>query len=85
MNTQAVRPSMAKQKKLMKKAIGLVGSQARLAEAIGCSQMMVWKLAHGHAGISVEMARKIHQATEGAVQEGDLRPDFFTNGQMETA
>lgn len=81
MTTKAVKPSMAKQKRLLKKAIRLVGSQARLAEAAGCSQMMVWKLAHGHAGISVEMARKIHLATEGAVNESDLRPDFFANEQ----
>lgn len=85
MTTQAVRPSMAKQRRLLKKAIRLVGSQARLAEAVGCSQMMIWKLAHGHAGISVEMARKIHNATDGAVNEAELRPDFFAKTDMETA
>ena len=85
MTTKTVRPSMAKQKRLLKKAIRLMGTQARLAEAAGCSQMMVWKLVHGHACVSVEMARKIHLATEGAVSESDLRPDFFANGQMETA
>ena len=59
MTTKDVKPSMAKQKQMMRKAIRLVGSQVRLAEAVGCSQMMVWKLVHGRARISVEMARKI--------------------------
>jgi len=85
MTTKAVKPSMAKQKRLLKKAIRLVGSQARLAEAAGCSQMMVWKLVHGHACVSVEMARKIHAATDGGVTEAELRPDFFSPYEQATA
>lgn len=77
MTTQDVEPSLAKQKRLVRKAIRLVGSQSRLAESVGCSQMMVWKLLHGRARISVEMARKVHQATDGKCHEADMRPDFF--------
>lgn len=79
MTTQDVKPSLAKQKRLVRKAIRLVGSQSRLAESVGCSQMMVWKLLHGRARISVEMARKVHLATGGKCSESELRPDFFVD------
>lgn len=85
MTTKDVKPSMAKQKQMMRKAIRLVGSQVRLAEAVGCSQMMVWKLVHGRARISVEMARKIHIATDGKCDESDMRPDFFIKQEQAMA
>lgn len=78
MTTKGVTPAVVAQKKLMKRALSkFEGSQTRLAKAIGCSQAMVWKLLNGKARVSVEMARKIHQATDGDCPEYKLRPDFF--------
>lgn len=78
MTTKAVKPSMRTQRRLMKAAIRQFdASQTRLAEAVGCTQTMIWKLLHGKARISVEMARKIHRATDGRCPEHEFRPDFF--------
>jgi len=71
-------PSMAKQKRLIAKAIKLLGNrQTSMADALECSQTMVWKLLNGHARVSIRMARKIHRATHGECAEYELRPDFF--------
>lgn len=78
MTTYVFKPSMKTQKRLLKKAVKLHrNSQSALAEAIGCSQTMVWKLLHGRSAVSISMARAIHIATEGQCPEYELRPDFF--------
>lgn len=78
MTTLAVKPSMATQRRLVREAMKLHDdSQSALAEAIGCSQTMIWKLLNGKSRISVEMARRIHRVTEGKCSEHQFRPDFF--------
>tara|TARA_R110000765_G_scaffold58936_8_gene115012 strand:+ start:937 stop:1194 length:258 start_codon:yes stop_codon:yes gene_type:complete len=78
MTTKRVEPAVSVQKAILKRALRKFdNSQTQLAKAIGCSQAMVWKLLNGKARVSVEMARKIHQATEGECPEYKLRPDFF--------
>lgn len=78
MTTKRVDPALVEQKNLMNQALSkFEGSQTQLAKAVGCSQTMVWKLLNGKSRVSVEMARKIHQATEGSCPEYKLRPDFF--------
>lgn len=57
-------------------AIEAKGSQGKLAQAAGCSQQQIAYLLQANS-ISVEMAAKIHTATDGAVSKYDLRPDFF--------
>lgn len=52
------------------------GSQAKLAEVIGCSQQQISYLLKAKS-ISAEMAMKIDTATNGAVSKNDLRPDIF--------
>jgi len=78
MTTKRVESAASAQKAIIKQALRKFGnSQTQLAKAVGCSQAMVWKLLNGKARVSVEMARKIHQATDGECPEYKLRPDFF--------
>lgn len=58
-------------------AIRAKGSQAKLAEAMGCSQQYISWLLKDAEQISVEMAVKVEVATSGAVSRHKLRPDFF--------
>ena len=67
---------MAQQHKLIEKAIKLRGSQAKLADAIGCSQQQISYLLKAR-NVSAEMAIKIDAATGGMVSRHQLRPDIF--------
>lgn len=57
-------------------AIKLRGSQAKLADAMGCSQQQISYLLKADS-ITAEMAIKVDAATGGAVSRHDLRPDIF--------
>ena len=57
-------------------AVEVHGSQAKLAEAIGCSQQQISYLKNAK-GISAEMAMRLDAATDGKVSKHDLRPDIF--------
>jgi len=67
-------PSLKSQ---IERAIGHYGSQAKLAEAMGCSQQLVSQLLKEEIGITAETAMKIDAATNGSVSKHDLRPDVF--------
>lgn len=59
-------------------AIEIVGSQAKLADAIGVRQQTISKLLRGQRQkVSAEIAVGIHQATGGKVSKWQLRPDLF--------
>lgn len=60
-------------------AIGHYGSQAKLAEAMGCSQQQIAYLLKA-SSITAEMSLKIDAATNGKVSKHDLRPDIFGSG-----
>lgn len=63
---------------LIRAAIDIRGSQAKLADAIGVSQQTISKLLLGQREkISGEIAVGIHQATDGKVPKWALRPDLF--------
>ncbi|WP_431831746.1 Cro/CI family transcriptional regulator [Actinobacillus genomosp. 2] len=53
-------------RKIIKKAVDIVGTQTKLAEACGVSQQAVQRWVSG-GGISAEYLLKIEQATEGKV------------------
>lgn len=57
-------------------AVGHYGSQAKLAEAMGCSQQQIAYLLKA-SSITAEMALKIDAATNGKVSKHHLRPDIF--------
>lgn len=68
----------------IERAIGHYGSQAKLAEAMGCSQQQIAYLLKA-SSITAEMALKVHEATGGAVSKHDLRPDIFGPSEVEAA
>lgn len=61
----------------IRRAIKQHGSQAKLAQAAGCSQQQISYLLTDAERISAEMAAAIERATEGHVTRHDLRPDLF--------
>lgn len=69
---------------LINKAINHYGSQAKLADAMGCSQQQISYLLKAKS-ISAEMALKIDAATNGAVSKHQLRPDLKWDKQGEAA
>lgn len=66
-------PSLKSQ---IERAIGHYGSQAKLAEAMGCSQQQIAYLLKA-SSITAEMAKAVDAATNGAVSKHELRPDIF--------
>jgi len=61
----------------IKRAVKAVGSQKKLADAMGCSQQQISYLLKGARNVSAEMAVSIERATAGAVTRHHLRPDIF--------
>jgi len=61
----------------IKRAIDLAGSQAKLAEGMGCSQQYISWLLKEATKISGDMAVACERATNGGVTRTDLRPDLF--------
>lgn len=65
-------------KEVIKRAIALAGSEAKLGRGIGFSQVAINKAKHkGHA--SAEMALAIHKFLNGAVSASDIRPDLWAS------
>lgn len=65
-------------RKVIEQAIKLAGSEAKLGEGTGFSQVAINKAKHkGRA--TAEMALAIHRFLNGAVSAADLRPDIWAN------
>ena len=64
---------------LLERAIALLGSQQKLAAAVGLSQQGVSYLLNQAPRVAAEVAVAIERATKGAVTAAELRPDIFTN------
>jgi DNA-binding transcriptional regulator YdaS (Cro superfamily) len=62
---------------LIESAIKALGSQEKLAEAIGISQQGVSYLLRHAPRVTAEVAVAIERATQGKVRRSDLRPDIF--------
>lgn len=60
----------------VQKAAELLGSQVKLARAIGCTPQHVSLMALGRRKVSAEYALRIQTATRGQVALKDLRPDL---------
>lgn len=67
---------MADWKEHVQRAVRLLGSQSRLAEALGCSQSKISWLLVTAEEISAEDALAIHRVTNGRVAAANLRPDL---------
>ena len=61
----------------VKKAISLLGNQAKLAKEISLSQSTISKWTHGKRLPTGKNARAIEIATGGRVTREELRPDIF--------
>lgn len=61
---------------VIKTAIGIVGTQKSLAEACGVTQAAVQKWLHGKTKVAPENVKAVVQATGGAVQGYQIRPDL---------
>ncbi len=64
----------------IRRAIEHCGSQAKLADAMGCSQQQISYLLKAER-ISVEMAMAVDRATDGKVDRSMLRPDIFAKAE----
>jgi DNA-binding transcriptional regulator YdaS (Cro superfamily) len=65
-------------------AINIHGSQAKLADAMGCSQQQISYLLRAKA-VSAKMALRIEDATGGAVSRHALCPEIFGPPPMQEA
>ena len=63
-------------KEHLRRAIRHVGSQPKLAEAIGCSQQKISWLLNTAKKISAEDACAIERVTKGVVKLSQLCPNF---------
>lgn len=61
----------------IERAVGLKGSQAKLAKDMGCSQQYISWLLKDADQISGDMAVAVERATDGQISRSDLRPDLF--------
>lgn len=69
---------------LIERAIEIHGSQAKLADAIGCSQQQISYMLKADR-VSAEMATKIETVTGGKVRRSELRPDLFGSPHAKAA
>ncbi len=63
-------------KTLIQAAVDDLGSQAKLARAVGCSQQQISYLLKAKT-VSAKMAIRIEAATKGKVTRHDLCPEIF--------
>lgn len=70
------RTSVRSRNPLIEEAIGVVGTQARLAQAAASSQQTISRILH-NGPITAEVAVRIDRATGGRVSKERLRPDLF--------
>ncbi|MCT4708807.1 helix-turn-helix domain-containing protein [Enterobacteriaceae bacterium H11S18] len=61
--------------KAIQRAVGIAGSQQKLADLCGVSQPTVWRWLHG-GGIEVRFVMKIVKATNGKIKAQDIDPDL---------
>jgi DNA-binding transcriptional regulator YdaS (Cro superfamily) len=66
-----------KHRPLLKRAIEALGSQKKLADAIGLSQQGVSFLLNEGKRVRAETAVAIERATKGQIRREQLRPDIF--------
>lgn len=68
---------MNRSKELLKSAVEAMGSQSKLARALGISQQGVSYIINHAQSVPVEVAVGIHRLTNGKISKADLRPDIF--------
>ena len=66
----------------IERAIKQFGSQAKLAEEVGCSQQYISWLLKDADQVSAEMAVAFERATKNTVTRHQLRPDLFAQPEQ---
>lgn len=61
--------------KIIQKAIGIAGSQQKLASLCGVKQPTVWRWLHG-GRVDAKNVLAVVKATNGVVQAHEIRPDL---------
>jgi len=59
------------------KAIKILGSQQKFADAIGVSRGMVYLYIYRECRLPIKHCEKVEKLTRGEVTKEQLRPDFF--------
>jgi DNA-binding transcriptional regulator YdaS (Cro superfamily) len=77
-------PHDTPQAQALEAAIRHCGTQQKLADAIGVSQMAIWSC-RKQGRVSAEIAVAIESATGGAVMRHHLRPDLWSRQMMVSA
>lgn len=72
---------MTRTKELLKDAVKVVGSQTKLAQALGISQQGVSYIINHASTVPAEIAVGIDRLTNGKISKFDLRPDIFGDAQ----
>ena len=60
----------------------LIADRKLLAKAVGTVPAYLYQIAAGHRKPSAALARKIHEATSGAVSLHSLRPDVWNEDKQ---
>ena len=60
----------------IQRAVQILGGQKKFAEKIGVSQPNVWYWLHNRKKVSPQRVPAIVEATNGAVQAHEIRPDL---------
>jgi DNA-binding transcriptional regulator YdaS (Cro superfamily) len=68
---------MSNIKSHIEEAVALLGSQRKVAEAVGCSQQYISLLIKDGGKITAEMSLALDRATDGRVSKHRTRPDIF--------
>lgn len=66
-----------KHRLILQRAVAALGSQQKLAKAIGLSQQGVSYLLNKAPRVTAEAAVAIERATNGEIRRDQLRPDIF--------
>ncbi|MBD1229280.1 MULTISPECIES: YdaS family helix-turn-helix protein [Xenorhabdus] len=61
---------------VIKKVIEIAGSQAKLAQVLGCAQSLISAWLYGKKRVSVSLVPDIVVFSNGTVQAHELRPDL---------
>lgn len=61
----------------VRKAVKIVGTQARLAALVGVTPQFVHQWVCGKRPVPANLCGRIERATEGRVTRAQLRPDIF--------
>jgi DNA-binding transcriptional regulator YdaS (Cro superfamily) len=77
-HTRSMIPSMkGKPLPVFERYVAIVGTRNDAVRRLGISRPMVDLICQGRRGISVKLARRIHEDTKGLIPLEEIRPDVW--------